>query len=179
MTIVPKACAAPADTLATASPRINRQVLPIPKRGYPSLSPIAKPPRLRTLLLPFEDEPAPPKDSRPEDSTLKLEKAEPQPSTAQPPLSPPSPPQLAAMRAAQLMREVKSIEVAGRLGVSTEGNSATVFTSGCQLLDECLPAGGYEAGTVIEYLQNCEGSGATSLALAAAREALMRPIGLV
>ncbi len=73
---------------------------------------------------------------------------------------------------AQLSREVKRIEVAGRVQPDQLGRRSAVFSSGCTTIDGCLPCGGYESGTIIEYLQNSAGSGATTLALSAAREAL-------
>ncbi len=81
---------------------------------------------------------------------------------------------LQAQRAlvAQLSREVKRIEVAGRVKPNQLGRRSAVFSSGCSLVDGCLPYGGYESGTIIEYLQNTAGSGATTLAMSAAREAL-------
>ena len=41
-------------------------------------------------------------------------------------------------------------------------------------MDCCLPRGGYDPGTVVEYLQTSVASGAASLALTAAREALAK-----
>lgn len=73
---------------------------------------------------------------------------------------------------AQLSREVKRIEVAGRVQPDQLGRRSAVFSSGCSMIDGCLPCGGYESGTIIEHLQNSAGSGATTLALCAAREAL-------
>lgn len=73
---------------------------------------------------------------------------------------------------AQLAREVKHIEVSGRVSATQFGRSARLFSSGCSEIDRCLPSGGYDSGTVIEYLQTCSGSGATTLALTVAREAL-------
>lgn len=75
---------------------------------------------------------------------------------------------------AQLAREVQRIEVAGRPSAATVGGRAsTVFSTGCGIMDGCLPSGGYDSGTVVEYLQTSSASGATSLALTAAREALV------
>lgn len=74
---------------------------------------------------------------------------------------------------AQLAREVRRIEVAGRPSAANiGGQSRAVFSTGCQVMDGCLPSGGYDSGTVVEYLQTSGASGATSLALTAAREAL-------
>ena len=73
---------------------------------------------------------------------------------------------------AQLSREVKRIEVAGRVQPDQLGRRSAVFSTGCSTIDGCLPGGGYESGTIIEHLQNSAGSGATTLALCAAREAL-------
>jgi hypothetical protein len=73
---------------------------------------------------------------------------------------------------AQLAREVKRIEVAGRVQPDQLGRRSAVFSSGCTAIDDCLPSGGYESGTIVEYLQSSAGSGATTLALTAAREAL-------
>lgn len=73
---------------------------------------------------------------------------------------------------AQLSREVKRIEVAGRVQPDQLGRRSAVFSTGSTTIDGCLPYGGYESGTIIEYLQHSAGSGATTLALSAAREAL-------
>lgn len=73
---------------------------------------------------------------------------------------------------AQLAREVQRIEVAGRVLPGQLGRSSRLFSSGCSEIDRCLPNGGYDSGTVVEYLQGCSGSGATTLALSVAREAL-------
>lgn len=82
---------------------------------------------------------------------------------------------LQAQRAlvAQLSREVKRIEVAGRVQPDQLGRRSAIFSTGSAAIDGCLPSGGYESGTIIEYLQSSAGSGATTLALSAAREALV------
>lgn len=46
-----------------------------------------------------------------------------------------------------------------------------VFSSGCAALDQLLPGGGLGRGTLIEWVAALPGSGATELALAAARAA--------
>lgn len=48
---------------------------------------------------------------------------------------------------------------------------ATPISSGCGPLDRLLPAGGFRPGTLVEWLAAGEGSGAATLALAAARRA--------
>ncbi len=51
-------------------------------------------------------------------------------------------------------------------------------SSGCQPLDRLLPGGGLQRGTLVEWLAQGEGTGATTLAMLAAREAA-RPGGSV
>ncbi len=75
---------------------------------------------------------------------------------------------------AQLAREVKHIEVAGRATHADLGRTKAIFSTGCEALDGCLPERGYASGTVVEYLQGHMSSGATTLALVAAREALTK-----
>ena len=73
---------------------------------------------------------------------------------------------------ARLTREVQRIEVSGRTRTNVAEAAPALFSTGCGEMDRCLPNGGYASGTVVEYLQASSASGATSLALTAAREAL-------
>ncbi|MCC6509393.1 MAG: hypothetical protein IT423_09815 [Pirellulaceae bacterium] len=134
-----------------------------PARGaIQSLSPRAK---LRTLALPFETE-----------GSAQTQAAEPTvapgPATTATATTVATATQAQQALVAELSRDVKRIEVAGRVSPSQLGRRGSLFSTGCSTLDKCLPGGGYESGTVVEYLQTCAGSGATTLALAAAREAL-------
>jgi hypothetical protein len=138
-----------------------------PRGAIQSLSPRAK---LRTLALPFEPE-----------GSAQTQAAEPTvapgPATTATATTSTTTVATTATQAqqalvAELSRDVKRIEVAGRVSPSQLGRRGTLFSTGCSTLDKCLPGGGYESGTVVEYLQTCAGSGATALALAAAREAL-------
>ncbi len=77
---------------------------------------------------------------------------------------------------AQLSREVRHIETERRMGASdipdAQAQRQALFSTGCAEADHCLPHGGYDAGTIVEYLQSSTQCGAISLALIAAREAL-------
>ena len=53
------------------------------------------------------------------------------------------------------------------------------ITSGCAALDRLLPAGGFHHGTLVEWLAAGSGSGAGTLAMIAAREALLEGGALV
>lgn len=67
----------------------------------------------------------------------------------------------------RLSREVALLERGGRkLTVSS------VFSTGCSDMDALLPQGGYEPGSVIEYLRRTPACGASQLALAAAAAAM-------
>lgn len=163
--------------------------LPIQRPGqHYSLSPIA---RHRTLPLPFDvvtsaDEPDNDKPvnvdiavdintstSAPDNVTTSTNSSNSNSSNSLAQVTPAAQ-ALQAQRAlvAQLSREVKRIEVAGRVQPDQLGRRSAVFSSGSASIDSCLPYKGYESGTIIEYLQNSAGSGATTLALSAAREAL-------
>lgn len=72
----------------------------------------------------------------------------------------------------QLAGEVQRIELAGRMAASAFGRTQRVFSTGCAGLDHCLPSGGYDSGTVVEYFQTHHASSAMILALVAAREAM-------
>lgn len=74
--------------------------------------------------------------------------------------------------AAELAEATQPASEQTAAGWPGRGQPAAVFSSGCREMDGCLPSGGYEGGTVVEYLQTSSASGATSLALSAAREAL-------
>lgn len=67
----------------------------------------------------------------------------------------------------QLAREIQQLETAGRATINQAISSA-----GCPALDACLPDGGYAAGSVVEYLRSGPACGASTLAWAAAAEAL-------
>ncbi len=53
----------------------------------------------------------------------------------------------------------------------SRGSQAATISTGYAMLDRALLAGGLHRGTIVEWLMSEEGSGATRLALAAAREA--------
>ncbi len=66
----------------------------------------------------------------------------------------------------QLARQVRLLETAGR-----QMHSGRI-SSGSEVIDRHLPDGGYSKGTLVEFLQNGPGSGASSLALITARQAM-------
>lgn len=68
---------------------------------------------------------------------------------------------------ARLAKEVQQLESACR-----PPSNLNVVSSGCAAMDACLPASGYQPGSVVEYLRSTSGCGATYLALAAAAAAL-------
>src|ERR671919_102312 len=72
-----------------------------------------------------------------------------------------------------LRRQVASLE-----GVHSPEDDRPVST-GSPALDRLLPAGGLRRGTLVEYLASAAGSGAGTLALAAAREACREGRALV
>lgn len=171
-------------------PSHRRSGLPIGQAAlrpgqHVSLSPVA---RLCTLPLPF-DGIAPLETSKPPlDGTSEVNQASSPAnaaSSSRPSITSKLPTQASQAQAsqaqalqvqqalvAQLSREVKRIEVAGRVQPDQLGRRSAVFSTGSTTIDACLPYGGYESGTIIEYLQSTAGSGATTLALSAAREAL-------
>lgn len=118
----------------------------------------ARPLRLRTLGLPFMTE-------KPEES--------PEASATEAPAVAPAMDARQAQQALvkQLAREVHRMEASGAPNM---GLATSAFSTGCQALDRCLPGGGYDSGTVVEYLQAARASGATWLALTAAREAMAK-----
>jgi protein ImuA len=56
-------------------------------------------------------------------------------------------------------------------GTARRQSPSTVISSGYAVLDRSLPGGGLQRGTLVEWLARQQGSGATTLAMAAAREA--------
>ena len=64
-----------------------------------------------------------------------------------------------------LQQQVRRIEGSGHRDVEP------LVSSGCTVLDQLLPAGGFRHGTLVEWLSQLEGSGAGTLAAIAAREA--------
>ena len=125
-----------------------------------------RPLRLKTLQLPFMAE------ERTAAQPIEPQPIEPQFDGASPEEPANAAPQAAAQQALvkQLAREVQRIETSRLPGSSRVAVAA--FSTGCSALDRCLPSGGYDPGTVVEYLQASTASGATSLALTAAREAM-------
>jgi protein ImuA len=77
----------------------------------------------------------------------------------------------------QLAGQVQRIELAGRVSASAFGRTQRVFSTGCTSLDCCLPSGGYDSGTLVEYFQTHRASSAMILALTAAREAMVATAG--
>lgn len=71
----------------------------------------------------------------------------------------------------RLSREVALLERGGR-----KASVSSVLSTGCSDMDALLPQGGYEPGSVIEYLRRTPACGASHLALAAAAAA-MKPSG--
>jgi hypothetical protein len=67
----------------------------------------------------------------------------------------------------QLAKKIRTMETANR---SFRGKNA--ISTGCPELDAQLPQGGYEPGTIVEWLEPRKGSGGWYLALAAARQAV-------
>ncbi len=66
-----------------------------------------------------------------------------------------------------LSRQIRAIETSGR-SLAVE----SLISTGCSGLDQKLPRGGYEPGTIIEWLEPSCGSGGWYLALAAARQSV-------
>lgn len=75
----------------------------------------------------------------------------------------------------KLAHQVRRLEVAGREQSAASG----ALSSGCGALDRHLPGGGYQGGTVIEYLRAIPACGASYLALSAAREAMRATEGFL
>ena len=69
----------------------------------------------------------------------------------------------------------------GDLGMATgcQRREASVSSAGCSALDDLLPAGGYQAGSVIEYLRAAPACGASTLVWAAAAAAQRTSAGYV
>lgn len=67
-----------------------------------------------------------------------------------------------------LSRQIQTMERANRSSYRKTG----AISSGCKALDSRLPRGGYEPGTIVEFLESSPGGGGWYLALAAAREAV-------
>jgi hypothetical protein len=67
-----------------------------------------------------------------------------------------------------LSSQIRALETAQR-----SAHGCSIVSSGCPQLDACLPAGGYELGSVVEWLESAPGSGGYYLALAAARQAVV------
>lgn len=65
----------------------------------------------------------------------------------------------------QLAKEVRQLE---KNGGFAHRASPDAISTGCQGMDALLPAGGYEAGCIVEYLRSSPACGANHLALAAA-----------
>jgi protein ImuA len=67
----------------------------------------------------------------------------------------------------ELAKQIRALEVAGRSHLQ-----GRVISSGCAAIDRGLPGGGYAAGSLVEWIGDRSGSGATSLALNTARQAI-------
>lgn len=93
--------------------------------------------------------------------------------TAESPVSSGSVEQLAVLQ--RLSYEIEQLETSGRRA------SAQVKTSsaGCAALDALLPAGGYAAGSVVEYLRATPACGASTLAWGAAAAAMQATGGFL
>ncbi len=74
----------------------------------------------------------------------------------------------------QLAREIQQLETAGRAA-----SRRALSSAGCAALDALLPGGGYAAGSVIEYLRATPACGASTLAWAAASEAMAATNGFL
>jgi hypothetical protein len=75
----------------------------------------------------------------------------------------------------QLAREIRQLELASR----PQGAERKTIGTGCQALDACLPHGGYQLGSVVEYLRSGPACGASYLALAAAASAMRATDGFM
>lgn len=67
----------------------------------------------------------------------------------------------------QLAQQLRTIEVAGR-----KPWQGQIISSGCKAIDDCLPDGGYAAGSLVEWIADEAGSGIALLALTTARQAM-------
>ncbi len=75
----------------------------------------------------------------------------------------------------KLSKQVRHLEISGR----TTSEQARPLSSGCQAMDRYLPGGGYQNGTIVEYLRVQPACGANYLALSAAREAMNASLGFL
>jgi protein ImuA len=67
-----------------------------------------------------------------------------------------------------LSQRIGQLETAGRQAHA----GAAKISSGCGVIDRCLPGGGYSPGTIVEFLRSGPGSGASLLAMLTARQAM-------
>ncbi|GAB5406875.1 MAG: hypothetical protein Aurels2KO_51060 [Aureliella sp.] len=86
--------------------------------------------------------------------------------TATPLSTPPLPPS-ATDTLEQLSQQVALIERGGRKATATD-----VWSSGCADMDAILPLGGYQPGSLVEYLRRTPACGASHLAFTAAAAAM-------
>ncbi len=81
-----------------------------------------------------------------------------------------------------LAKQIRAIETAGRGGYSLGVTGTGTISSGCSVLDNALPGGGYSLGTIVEWVDDHQrggersaggfGNGSLYLALTAARYAM-------
>jgi protein ImuA len=81
-----------------------------------------------------------------------------------------------------LAKQIRAIETAGRGGYSLGVTGKGTISSGCSVLDNSLPGGGYSLGTIVEWVDDHQrggersaggfGNGSLYLALTAARYAM-------
>ncbi len=81
--------------------------------------------------------------------------------------------QLAVLQ--RLTHEIQQLETSGRRAAAEVKTSS----AGCVALDALLPAGGYEAGSVVEYLRTAPACGASTLAWGAAAAAMQATSGFL
>ncbi len=74
--------------------------------------------------------------------------------------------QLAVLQ--RLAQEIEQLETSGRSAAA----QAKISSAGCAALDALLPAGGYAAGSVVEYLRTTPACGASTLAWGGAAAAM-------
>ncbi len=74
----------------------------------------------------------------------------------------------------KLSREVEKLTTSGR-----QQARRPAISTGCAVMDTCLPAGGYTAGSVIEYLRRTPACGASYLAFLAAASAMRATNGFL
>lgn len=75
----------------------------------------------------------------------------------------------------RLSHEIEQLETSGR----RTSVQAKTSSAGCAALDALLPAGGYEAGSVVEYLRTTPACGASTLAWGAAAAAMQATGGFL